>query len=60
MLSQDLLRGAEGAAKHLGPAVSARMVYHMVENGRLPAIRMGRALFFRKSDLERAFSSELA
>jgi excisionase family DNA binding protein len=58
MLSEDLLKGAEAAAKFLGPVVTPRSVYHMVEQGQLPVIRMGRTLFFRKSDLEKAFSSE--
>ena len=59
MLSDDLLKGADAAAKYLGPVVTPRSVYHMVEKGQLPVIRMGRTLFFRKSDLEVAFTSSL-
>jgi hypothetical protein len=57
MLSDDLLKGAEAAAAFLGPVVTPRSVYHMVEQGHLPVIRKGRTLFFRKSDLEIAFTS---
>jgi hypothetical protein len=29
----------------------------MVETGQLPCVRMGRKIYFRKSELERAFSA---
>jgi hypothetical protein len=58
MLSQDLIRGAKGAAAFLGPAVNANAIYHMVKTNRLPVIRMGKTMFFRKSELEAAFKSE--
>lgn len=58
MLSDDLLPGASAAAAFIG--VTPRAVYHLVEAGHLPAIRKGRKLYFRKSELERAFSSEAA
>jgi hypothetical protein len=58
MLSQDLIKGAAAAAEYLGPAFTPRSVYHMVENNQLPVVRKGRTLFFRKSDLDRAFTSE--
>lgn len=58
MLSQDLLSGAAAAARFVG--VAPRAIYHMVEAGQLPAIRKGRKLYFRKSELERAFTSEAA
>jgi excisionase family DNA binding protein len=54
-LKEDLLSGAEEAAAFIG--VKPRTIYHMVEGGQLPAIRMGRKLYFRKSELERAFSA---
>ena len=57
MLSHDLLKGATKAAEYLGPHFTARAVYHMAENGQLPVIKKGRTLFFRKSDLERAFTT---
>lgn len=58
MLSDDLLPGANAAAYFIG--VSPRAVYHLVEAGHLPAIKKGRKLYFRKSELEKAFSSAAA
>lgn len=58
MLSDDLLSGAKAAAAYIGE--TTRAVYHMTEQGRLPVIRMGRRLYFRKSELEAAFRSEAA
>lgn len=58
MLSEDLLPGAIAAAAFIG--VTPRAVYHLVEAGHLPAIKKGRKLYFRKSELERAFSSDAA
>jgi excisionase family DNA binding protein len=52
-LSEDLLEGAAAAAGFIG--IKARTVYRMTESGELPVIRKGRKLFYRKSDLERAF-----
>jgi excisionase family DNA binding protein len=57
MLAQDLLPGADAAAEFIG--VTRRAVYHLVEAGHLPAVRKGRRLYFRRSELERAFSSDL-
>lgn len=58
MLNADLIEGAASAAKYCG--VSRRTIYNLVENGSLPAIRKGRKLFFRKSEIEAAFSSKAA
>ena len=55
VLKDDLLSGASAAAAYVG--VKPRSIYHMVDGGQLPAIRMGRKLYFRKSELERAFSA---
>ncbi|GAA4754011.1 hypothetical protein GCM10023264_21460 [Sphingomonas daechungensis] len=55
MLADDLLAGANAAANFIG--VTPRAVYHLVEGGRLPVVRMGKRLYFRKSELERAFST---
>jgi hypothetical protein len=55
MLSNDLLRGANAAANFIG--LTPHAVYHLVECGHLPVIRKGRTLFFRRSELERAFSA---
>lgn len=57
MLSEDLLTGAKAAAEYIG--ATPRIVYHMVESGNLPAIRKGKRLWFRKSELEAAFRSEV-
>lgn len=53
MLADDLLPGAIAAATFIG--VTPRAVYHLVEAGHLPAIKKGRKLYFRKSELEAAF-----
>ena len=56
MLADDLLPGANAAAAYIG--VSPRALYHLVEAGHLPVIRKGRKLYFRRSELNRAFSSD--
>jgi excisionase family DNA binding protein len=56
MLKDDLLPGAIAAAAYVG--VKPRSIYHMTEAGQLPVIRKGKRLYFRKSELDRAFSSE--
>jgi excisionase family DNA binding protein len=58
MLSEDLIKGAAGAAAYLG--INVRCAYRMTEQGQLPVIRKGRILFYRKSDLDRAFTAEAA
>lgn len=58
MLSDDLIRGAEAAAKYCG--IPRRTIYTLVERGEVPVVRKGGTLFFRKSELERAFSSDAA
>ena len=58
MLANDLLPGAAAAAAYIG--VTPRAVYHMADQGLLPCIRKGRKLYFRKSELERAFSTNAA
>jgi len=55
MLSNDLIIGARGAAKYIG--TTERAVYHLVEDGHLPVTRKGRRLYFRKSELDQAFSA---
>lgn len=55
MLADDLLPGAKAAAEYAG--LSPRQIYHLVEANHLTAIRMGKRLYFRKSDLDRAFSA---
>lgn len=58
MLGNDLIKGAKAVEDETGGLITKRQVYHMVENGRLPVIRKGRAMFFRRSELEAAFRSE--
>lgn len=58
MLSTDLIKGAKAVEVETGGVITARQVYHMVEQGHLPVIRKGRALYFRRSELEAAFRSD--
>lgn len=57
-LADDMLSGGQAAALYTG--LTKREVYHLVDTGRIPAIRQGKRLFFRKSDLDRAFASPSA
>ena len=57
-LKADLLNGANQAAQFTG--LSARMIYHLVEQGSIPYRRMGTRLFFRKSELEITFRSDVS
>lgn len=57
-LRADLLNGANQAAQFTG--LSARTIYHLVEQGSIPYRRMGTRLFFRKSELEITFRSDVA
>ncbi len=54
-LGDDLLAGADAAARYAG--LSTRAVYHLARQGEIPVIRKGRRLFFKRSDLDRAFAS---
>lgn len=54
-LNLDLIVGAEAAADYLG--ISRRMVYRLVDEGHIPAVHKGRRLYFRQSELDRAFST---
>ena len=56
MLSDDLIAGAEAAARKCG--LKPRQIYHMVESGQLPCVRMGKRLYFRRTELDRAFSAD--
>ena len=56
MLADDLLPSVKAAAAFIG--VTERAVYHLVERGHLPVIKIGRKLYFRKSELERVFRAE--
>lgn len=54
-MALDIIDGAQGAADFLG--VSRSVIYGLVRHERIPVIRKGRKLFFRKSELEAAFRS---
>lgn len=54
-MHNDLLPSAATAAAHTG--LSRRQIYRLVEQGHIPAVRKGRRLYFRKAELDRAFSS---
>jgi len=57
-LSDDLLDGAAEAAQFVfGDSKRRRAIYRLTESGDLPVIRKGKRLFYRKSDLERAFQA---
>lgn len=56
MLDGDIIRGTKAAAQYLG--FTERQLWHMVYEGRVPHVRKGRRLFFRKTELERSFSGE--
>ena len=57
-LSEDLLNGAGDAAEFVfGNRAKRRAIYRMTEAGELPVIKKGRRLFYRKSDLDRAFQA---
>lgn len=55
MLANDLLAGAKAAAEYTG--LTERQIYHMAQSGHLPVIRMGKRLYFRRSELDKAFST---
>lgn len=52
-LSEDLLVGAEAAATYTG--LSRRVIYHLVDSGAIPVRRIGRRLYFRRSELDHFF-----
>ena len=53
LVNTDLIEGAANAAAFTG--LSRRKIYRLVEDGHVPAVRKGRCLYFRKSELDRAF-----
>lgn len=54
-MNYDLIAGAGGAAAYTG--LSCRKIYRLAEEGHIPVVRKGRRLYFRKSELDRAFST---
>ena len=57
-LRDDLLKGAAAAADYLGPQFTRNSIYYMTRTGALPAIKRGSLIFYRKSDLDRAFTAD--
>ena len=48
----DLLRGARAIAQFLlNDPAQKRAIYHLIEHKRLPAFRLGRRIYARKSSL---------
>ena len=54
-MNADLIDGAAEASKFTG--LSRRKIYRLTELGHLPVVRKGRRLFYRRSELEKAFSA---
>jgi hypothetical protein len=58
-LSADLLTGAEEIAIYLfGDAKHKRRVYHLVEKGGLPVVRLGTIITARRSTLRRFWDGQ--
>ncbi|MDF2493273.1 helix-turn-helix domain-containing protein [Sphingomonas sp.] len=57
-LADDMISGAKDAARYTG--LSVREIYTLADKGRVPVVRKGRRLYFRKSELDRAFASPAA
>ena len=55
MLADDLLDGAVAAADYTG--LEPRQIYHLADRNLIPVIRIGKKLFFRKTELDRHFST---
>lgn len=54
-MNHDLIEGATGAADFTG--LSRRKIYRMTEQGLLPVTRKGGRLYYRKSQLDDAFTA---
>jgi len=57
-MQSDLISGAEAAAAYTG--LPRRVIYRLTEQGHLPVRRMGRRLYYRKSELDQAFAGHSA
>lgn len=55
VLKDDLLSGAKAIADYIGE--SPMTTYRLVAKGDIPAIRKGRKIFARKSEIDAAFRS---
>ena len=58
VFGEDLLKGAKEFSEHTGGKVSPAQVYHMVEREQVPFIKIGKTLYFRKSEIEAVFSAQ--
>lgn len=57
-LADDMLNGVAAAARHCG--LPARSIYNMVGAKTVPFKRVGRRVFFRKSELDAFFRADVA
>lgn len=57
-LGEDMLNGISAAARHCG--LPARTIAHFVEIRAMPFKRVGRRVFFRKSELDAFFRADVA
>lgn len=55
MLKDDLIPGCPAAAAYTGLKEST--IYHLASTGRIPSRKMGKKLYFLKSELDLAFRS---
>ncbi|MAM39545.1 MAG: helix-turn-helix domain-containing protein [Erythrobacter sp.] len=60
MLGDELIKGAKGLAKYTGNVLTPRQAYRLAEEGKIPVIKVGRSLYFRKSEVDAAFRSDAA
>jgi excisionase family DNA binding protein len=59
LLADDLLQGMKQGAEYVG--LPEKAFAHLVTKGAIPSIRMGtRAVYFRKSELDAAFTAKRA
>ena len=54
-MTLDLISGAAAAARFTG--LTTRQIYHLVEKGQIPALRLGSRLYFRRFELDCALRS---
>jgi excisionase family DNA binding protein len=57
MLRDDLIKGAKEASSYTG--MKYQTIYRLCGKGEIPFTRIGRRLFFRKSELDCAFTAHI-
>lgn len=57
MLRDDLIRGAKEASSYSG--ISSQTIYRLCDKGQIPFTRLGRRLFFRRTELDCTFTGDL-